>query len=134
MTDDPTPAVVPESHADLLAAPLTAVLTTVGANGQPQCAAVWYLVDDGALKTSVLTSRQKYKNLVRNDKATLFVFDPANPFCTLEIRASVELVLDPDKTMLPKFAAHYSVDVAMLDQPGDRVTVVFRPTHVVAFG
>ena len=134
MTKDATPAVVPDSHADLLAAPLTAVLSTVGADDQPQSTAVWYLVEGGTLKTSVMTSRQKYKNLVGNDKATLFVFDPANPFRTLELRASVELVSDPSKAMLPKFAAHYGVDVAMLDQPGDRVTIVFHLTHVVAFG
>ena len=80
---------VPATHADLLDAPNTAVLTTVGAGGQPQSTAVWYLVDDdGALKTSLTTDRQKYRNLTRNPKATLFILDPANPYRTLEIRAN----------------------------------------------
>jgi PPOX class probable F420-dependent enzyme len=131
-----TKAEIPETHADLLAAPLTAVLTTVNEDGQPQSTAVWYLLDDdGALKGSLVTTRHKYKNLLRNPLATLFVFDPASPFRTLEIRATTELVPDPDKAMLPKFAVRYSTPVEMLDLPGsERVTVVFRPRRVVAAG
>jgi PPOX class probable F420-dependent enzyme len=126
---------IPESHADLLANPNTAVLTTVGTDGLPQSTAVWFLVDDdGVLKTSVLTSRQKCRNLRDNPKATLFVIDPKNPFRTLEVRATVELSPDPGKTLLPKFAARYSTPVEVLDQPGERVAVSFTPRRVVTFG
>ena len=125
---------VPETHADLLQAPVTAVLTTVGADGLPQSTAVWFLVEEGTLKTSLITSRQKYKNLTRNPKATLFILDPANPYRTLEVRAEIELLADPDKRMLPKFAAHYGADEATLDIPGsDRVIAVFQPRRVVSF-
>lgn len=127
---------IPASHADLLQAPNTAVLTTVGADGQPQSTAVWFLIDDdGLLKGSVTTDRQKYRNLTRNPKATLFVFDPANPFRTVEIRATVELAPDPDKALLPKFAARYNTPVEMLDAPGsERVAVTFHPVRVVTNG
>ena len=125
---------IPDSHADLLDAPNTAVLTTVGADGLPQSTAVWFLVDDGVLKTSALTSRQKYRNLRDNPKATLFVLDPANPFRTLEVRATVELSPDPDKALLPKFAARYDTPVEVLDQPGERVAVSLIPQRVIAFG
>ena len=127
---------VPESHADLLANPATAVLTTIGADGLPQSTAVWYLVDDDdVLKTSVDTSRQKYKTLVRTPKATLFLIDPANPFRTLEIRANVELVADPDKIYVQKAADRYSTPVEVLDTPDSvRSVIVFDPQHVVAFG
>lgn len=122
---------IPPSHADLVDAPNTAVLTTVGADGQPQSTAVWFLVEDGAIKTSITTDRQKYKNLVRHPRATLFVFDPANPFRTLEGRASVELTADPDKVMLPKFAARYGVPVEVLQQAGgDRVIATLNPVRV----
>lgn len=126
---------IPASHADLLDAPNTAVLTTVAADGQPQATAVWFLVDDGVLKTSITTDRQKYRNLARNPKATLFVLDPANPFRTLEIRATVELAPDPDKALLPKFAARYNTPVEMLDLPGtERVVATFTPVRVATNG
>src|SRR5437764_7957028 len=95
---------IPATHTDLVDGPNTAVLTTVGADGQPQSTAVWFLVDDdGVLKTSITTDRQKYRNLTRNPKATLFVLDPTNPFRSLEVRATVELAPDPDKSLLPTF-------------------------------
>jgi PPOX class probable F420-dependent enzyme len=72
-----TPIEIPESHADLFRRPLVAPVTTIGADGQPQSTPVWYLVDDdGVLKTSTTTSRQKYKNLARNPRATLLIIDP----------------------------------------------------------
>ncbi len=127
---------VPESLVDLLQGPNTAVLTTVGDNGLPQSTAVWYLVgDDGVLRTSITTDRQKYRNLVRHPKATLFILDPTNPYRSIEIRANVELTPDPDKAMLPKFAEKYNVPVEMLEQAGgDRVVIAFEPVKVNANG
>jgi PPOX class probable F420-dependent enzyme len=127
---------IPDTHADLLTGPNTAVLTTVGADGQPQSTAVWFLLDDdGTVKTSITTNRQKYRNLTRTPKATLFVLDPTNPFRSIEIRANVELEPDPDKALLPKFADRYSTPVEMLDQPGsERVVATLTPVRVVANG
>lgn len=127
---------VPESVTDLLHGTNTAVLTTVGADGLPQSTAVWYLIgNDGVLRTSITTDRQKYRNLVRHPKATLFILDPTNPYRAIEIRANVQLTPDPDKAMLPQFAARYGVPVEMLQQAGgDRVVVTFDPVKVNAIG
>jgi PPOX class probable F420-dependent enzyme len=126
---------IPESHAEFFAAPNTAILTTVGSDGMPQSTAVWYLVDDGVLKTSILTSRQKYKNLVGHPKASLFVLDPTNPYRSVEVRAELELAPDPDKSLLPKFAAHYNVPVEALEASGDdRVVATLVPRRVVTNG
>src|SRR3954466_1199969 len=132
MTTKSAPAIeIPESHAEFFAAPNTAILTTVGKDGLPQSTAVWYLVDGGILKASILMSRQKYKNLARHPKASLFVLDPANPYRSVEVRAEVELTPDPDKALLPKFAEHYNVPVEALEDSGDdRVIATFKPVRV----
>lgn len=53
----------------------------------------------------------------------------------MEIRATVELAPDPDKALLPKFAARYSTPLEMLDAPGsERVAVTFHPVRVVTNG
>src|SRR3954471_13025118 len=134
--DNTTPIEIPESHAGFFTRPNTAVLTTVGKDGLPQSTAVWYVVDDdGVLKTSILTSRQKYKNLARHPKASLFVLDPTNPYRSVEVRANVELTPDPDKTLLPKFADHYGVPVETLESSGDdRAIATFKPVRVVTSG
>lgn len=125
--------VVPESHRDLLRSPLTATLTTVDAHGRPQSTAVWYLLDDdGQLKGSITSDRQKYKNLRANPNCALFIIDPQNPFRTLEVRAEAELAADTGKPTVRKFAKVYTVDEAMLvDESEDRYTVTYRPRRVV---
>ncbi len=125
---------VPESHRDLLESPLTATLTTIDGRGRPQSTAVGYLIDEnGELKGTVTTDRQKYKNLRGNPNCSLFIIDPANPYRTLEIRASAVLVADPTKEMVKKSARAYGADEAMLlAQPGDRVTIEFKPWRIVA--
>ena len=125
---------VPETHRDLLLAPLTATLTTVDGSHRPQSTAVWYLVDDdGQVKGSITSDRQKYKNLRGDPNCDLFIIDPQNPFRTLEIRAEADLTPDPDKATVRKFAKLYGVDESMLVREGeDRYTVTFRPRRVVA--
>jgi PPOX class probable F420-dependent enzyme len=127
---------LPESHSDLLRSPLTAAFTTIDAQGRPQSTAVWFLLDDDRqLKVSITSDRQKYKNLSANANCDLFIIDPQNPYRTLEIRARAELSADPEKTMLPKFAKAYNVDVAMLAAAGeDRYIVTLQPWRVLAQG
>ena len=124
---------VPESHRDLLESRLTAALTTIDGAGRPQSTAVWYLVDeDGQLKSSVTSTRQKYKNLNRNPACDLFIIDPANPQRTLEIRADASLAPDTELAMVGKFADAYHVDPAMLTATGDeRYTVTYSPRRIV---
>ena len=65
----------------------------------------------------------------------MFIFDPTNPFRALEIRATVELAPDPDKALLPKFAARYNTPVEMLDAPSsERAVAAFTPVRVVTNG
>jgi PPOX class probable F420-dependent enzyme len=125
---------IPASHRDLIQARATAVLTTVDSQDRPQSTAVWYLVDsDGQLKVSVTSDRQKYRNLVANPQAVLFILDPANPYRSLEIRATTELLPDPEKKIVTAFATAYGVDEAVLNQsPADRYVVVLRPWRIVA--
>lgn len=54
---------IPSSHVDLLQAPGTAVLATIGKDGLPQVTALWWLLEDGVIKISISSARQKLKNL-----------------------------------------------------------------------
>jgi PPOX class probable F420-dependent enzyme len=126
--------IVPDSHRDLLLAPLTATLTTLDARGRPQSTAVWYFVgDDGQLKGSITSDRQKYKNLRGNPNCDLFIIDPQNPYRTLEIRAEADLSPDPEKLTVRTFAAVYSADESMLvKEAEERWTITYRPRRLVA--
>jgi len=66
----------PEIHRDLLQTDV-AMLTTVGADGYPQTTALWFLFDDGLIKLSLNSSRQKTRNLRSNPHVNFFVLDRA---------------------------------------------------------
>lgn len=126
----------PDSHQDLLTAEV-AVLATHGHDGYPQVTALWFLQDeDGILKLSLNTSRQKVKNLRANPECALFIFDPATPYRTIEIRARAELSEDPDCTFAEKLAGKYGgVRFWEQDGPGEsRLVVALQPVKVNTWG
>jgi nitroimidazol reductase NimA-like FMN-containing flavoprotein (pyridoxamine 5'-phosphate oxidase superfamily) len=56
---------IPDTHRDLLETQV-ATLATVGVDGRPQLSEIWFLAEDGTIRLSLNTSRQKTKNLRRN--------------------------------------------------------------------
>jgi PPOX class probable F420-dependent enzyme len=127
---------IPESHRDLLKADV-AVLATHGHDGYPQATAIWFLLDeDGILKLSLNTSRQKTRNLRRHPECTLFIFDPATPYRTLEIRAKAAIAPDPDYLFADKIGRKYGgFDLRANDRPGEsRVVVTLQPVKVNTWG
>ncbi|MDO8365062.1 MAG: PPOX class F420-dependent oxidoreductase [Actinomycetota bacterium] len=127
-----TPA-IPESHLDLVNTPTVGVLSTLGSDGRPQSTAVWFLLDGDVIRTSLLTSRQKYKNMAAHPKATLFVLDPTNPFRTLEVRGDVAFDEDPGLAFFERIVRHYGMDPDTFPAPRDgRVVLTLHPARIVA--
>jgi PPOX class probable F420-dependent enzyme len=124
---------IPESHRDLLSAPV-ATLATIGPDGRPQLSEVWFLAEGDSVALSLNTSRQKTKNLRRNPACNLFILDLANPSRYLEIRGDADISPDDDYAFAAKVGAKYGgADLAERDQPGEsRVVVRVRPARVNA--
>ena len=122
---------IPESHRDLLDAPVAA-LATIGPDGHPQVTGVWFVHDeDGELRVSLNETRQKLRNLRTDPKCTLFVLDPANPYRYLEVRADAEVAPDPDGALAARVGAKYGADVTDNDGPGEgRLAVTLHRVHV----
>jgi len=126
----------PESHQDLLQAEV-ATLATIGPDGYPQVTALWFLFDeDGTLKLSLNTARQKVKNLQEHPECSLFLLDKANLYRTLEVRARAEITPDQDYTFAKKLGAKYGgADLSAHDHPGEtRVVVLLHPIKVNIWG
>lgn len=127
---------VPESHRDLLDAPV-ATLATVGPSGRPQLSEVWFLADGDTVALSLNTARQKTKNLQRHPECSLLVLDLANPYRYLEIRGDAEITPDAQYAFADRVGAKYQSDLRQHDQPGEaRVVVRIRPrrVHAVTMG
>ena len=96
--------------------------------------AVWFLAEDGVVKVSLNTARQKVKNLAANPAVTVFILDPANPAQYLEIRGDATLEPDADYAFADRLGAKYGgADLRAMDGPdGRRVVVTVNPVRVNA--
>lgn len=126
---------IPASHRPLLEPPTVAAFTTIGPSGYPQTSAIWFLLDGDLVRTSVHTSRQRYRNVLANPRASLFLIDPANPQRTIEVRGDAVLEDDPGKEFLSRLLAHYGHTLETFGAPTDgRRTLTLKPTRVRVTG
>ncbi|HVA24756.1 MAG TPA: pyridoxamine 5'-phosphate oxidase family protein [Chloroflexota bacterium] len=125
-------AAYPEEFLHLLKTNGVAVLCTNGKSGYPQVTAVaYFLDDDGELKISLNTTRQKTKNLTANPKCTLFFIDPANTNRTIEVRAEAQLAPDPEFAFAARAGARYNTNFHNHDRPGEtRVIVTLKVAKI----
>jgi PPOX class probable F420-dependent enzyme len=122
----------PDSHRDLLDGDF-ATFGTIGGDGYPQLTEVWFLFDDGQLRTSLNTSRLKTRNLMRRPQCSMLLLDVNNPYRYLEIRGDARIEPDDDYAFARKLGAKYDADLSEHDKPGDtRVIVTVEPTNVYA--
>jgi PPOX class probable F420-dependent enzyme len=125
---------IPDSHRDLLETDV-GMLATITPDGHPQVTALWFLADNGLVKLSLNTKRQKTKNLRKRPECTFFILDRANPYRTLEIRAHAEISPDDDYAFAAKLGQKYGADLRTMDGPGEsRVVVTLRPVKVNTYG
>jgi PPOX class probable F420-dependent enzyme len=122
---------IPESHKDLLDAQV-ATLATLDDNGFPQLTEIWFLHDDGELKTSLNTSRAKTSNLQSRPQCSLLILDLGNPYRYLEVRGRADVVADDGYAFAEKLGAKYGgADLREHDRPGEsRVVVTIHPEKV----
>jgi PPOX class probable F420-dependent enzyme len=123
----------PDSHRDLLESKF-ATLATIGKDGGPQLTEIWFLWEDGKVKTSLNDSRLKTKNLMARPRCSLFILDLANPFRYLDVRGTAKIEPDDDYAFAQRLGAKYDgADVRDHDGPGEnRVVVTIEPTNVFA--
>jgi PPOX class probable F420-dependent enzyme len=75
-----------------------AAVATLGPRGEPHTSLVWIDRDGEALVFSTLAGRQKARNLARDPRLSVTLFDLANPYHTVEIRRVAELLEDPARS------------------------------------
>jgi PPOX class probable F420-dependent enzyme len=123
----------PDSHSDLLDARF-ATLATIGKDGGPQLTEVWFLFEDGEVKTSLNDSRLKTRNLAARPRCSLFILDLGNPFRYVDVRGTARIEPDDDYAFADRLGAKYGgADLREHDGPGEkRVIVTIAPANVFA--
>jgi len=129
------PTTIPESHADLLAAPV-ASLTTLGRDGGPQATLVWFVYDesDAKFKVSSSAERLKTKNMLKRPQVSLLILDPHSPMRFLDVRGTAIAAVDEDYAWAEAhITPKYDADVRSFDPPGTtRYVFSIEPTNIYA--
>ena len=102
-----------------------ATVATVNPDGGPQASVVWFRRDGDSVLFSITSDKQKARNLARNPRVAVTVFDLENPYDSVEIRGHAELVEDAGKE-LPKQLSHRYLDEDPPPEHDDVVRLVAR--------
>jgi PPOX class probable F420-dependent enzyme len=123
---------LPDDAKALLDQPVYATIATIDPDGQPQLSLVWIGRDGDDVLFSTIKGRRKTDNLQRDDRASLLVFPPENPYQYLEIRGSVSLVDDPSASYIDEMANKYLGKDYPWGKPEEqRIIVRLTPAKVV---
>jgi len=82
-----------------------ATVATLNPDGSPHSSVVWVTRSGDMVLFSTRASRQKARNLARDPRVSVSIFETENPYNSAEIRGTAELIEDEGKT-LPKELSH----------------------------
>ncbi|KOU59536.1 pyridoxamine 5'-phosphate oxidase [Streptomyces sp. MMG1533] len=111
-----------------------ASVATLGPDGAPQNSVVWIKREGDTVLLSSTDGRQKVRNLRRDPRISISVFDLANPYTSVEIRGTAEILPDEGKR-LPYDLSHKYLGIDPPAEKDDEVRVIIRvvPRKIVGF-
>jgi PPOX class probable F420-dependent enzyme len=111
-----------------------ATVATLNPDGGPQSSVVWFKRDGDALLFSVTARRQKARNLARDPRISVCVYDLGNPYHSVEIRGFAELIEDVGKE-LPRELSQRYLGQDPPPEPDDLARLIIRvtPTKITSF-
>ncbi|GHB44714.1 MULTISPECIES: PPOX class F420-dependent oxidoreductase [Streptomyces] len=111
-----------------------ASVATLGPGGAPQNSVVWFKREGDTVLFSSTDGRQKIRNLRRDPRVSISVYDLANPYTSVEIRGTAEILPDEGKR-LPYELSHKYLGIDPPEEKDDEVRVIVRvvPERIVGF-
>ena len=133
-TSSNAPVTFDDSVLALLDGKNFASVATLGPDGSPQNSVVWFRREGDTVLFSSIDGRQKVRNLRRDPRVSLTVFDLANPYHSAEIRGTAEILPDESKR-LPYELSHKYLGIDPPAEKDDETRVIVRivPRRVVTF-
>jgi PPOX class probable F420-dependent enzyme len=115
----------------IIDAPNPAVLATINPDGSPQTSVVWVRRDGNDLLVSSAAGRRKDKNLARDPRVSLTVYDQADPLQYVEVRGLASISQDEGRQLAVSLAEEYEGPGAgqeYLELPPEVIRIVIRIT------
>jgi PPOX class probable F420-dependent enzyme len=96
---------LPDTARELIDGPHTAILATPNPDGRPQSSVIFVKRAGDTILFSTIRGRLKTRNMERDPRVSLLVLAHAGKY--VEIRGSVDIADDPDKTLLHEMYERY---------------------------
>jgi PPOX class probable F420-dependent enzyme len=123
-----------ESTRTLLDGKNFATVATLNPDGGPQASVVWFRRAGDVIEFSVTVDKRKARNLLRDPRISVTVYDTANPYQSVEIRGVAELVEDQAKELPLALSQRYlGADPPPEPDEVKRLIVRVIPERVNAF-
>jgi PPOX class probable F420-dependent enzyme len=126
-------AEMPEKVAKLLEGPNFAHLATLMPDGAPQVTPVWVDYDGTHILVNTAEGRQKPRNVRRDPRVAIDIYDQQNPYYAAWVRGRVvEVTNEGAEELIDKLAKKYiGQDRYPWRQPGEK-RVIFKilPEHI----
>ena len=94
-----------------------AALTTLASDGQPSTQLMWVDADDDHVVFNTETGRQKFRNVQRDPRVAITVFDAANPYRYVEARGHVVDTVTGDEATPTSTRCHASTPTTTTATP-----------------
>jgi PPOX class probable F420-dependent enzyme len=85
-----------------------AVLSTLEPDGRPHSTVVWTTRDGDDILFALPKNRRKTANLIRDPRATVVIFDAANPYESAQVQGIVDLEDDLDGLLVEELSHKYT--------------------------
>ncbi|WP_410593246.1 PPOX class F420-dependent oxidoreductase [Amycolatopsis sp. lyj-23] len=107
------------------------VVATTNADGSPQSSVVWARRDGDTVVFATVQGRRKERNIRRDPRVSVSVFDLADPENYVEIRGRAEVTAEGGRELIDELSRKY-VGQDFPPEPADVVRVLVRvvPEHI----
>jgi PPOX class probable F420-dependent enzyme len=106
--EDPVTAMLSETARRLFDGANFAVLSTIEPDGRPHSTVVWAKRDGDDILFALPTSRRKVANLRRDPRATVVVFDLADPYVSVQVQGTAAIEDDPGGVLIDDLSHKYT--------------------------
>jgi PPOX class probable F420-dependent enzyme len=96
----------PESHR-YFDEPHFATIASIEPDGRPHLSLVWVGRDGDDVLVSTVVGRRKHQNLVRDPRATVLVYDCADPYHYVEVRGTVTMTEEGGRELIDAHGRKY---------------------------
>ena len=124
--------VLPAVARTLIDNPTYAVLSTINPDGTPQSTVIWVKRDGDDILFSTMRGLRKARNMERDPRASICVYDPAQPYSYCTIKGNVTLS-DDSIDLVNELSYKYANEPWTSDSPDvERMVCRLTPTHVIS--